>query len=87
MIADYMTKPLQGALFKKFRDLIMGVRPVSIQDASENQPTKKNLAPTKSKARRHRSVLDSNDGSKGTKKNQNHKPQKKMSSTYKHERE
>jgi hypothetical protein len=25
MIGDYMTKPLQGALFKKFRDLIMGV--------------------------------------------------------------
>ena len=25
MIGDYMTKPLQGALFRKFRDLIMGV--------------------------------------------------------------
>ena len=25
MIGDFMTKPLQGALFKKFRDLIMGV--------------------------------------------------------------
>ncbi len=24
MLADYMTKPLQGANFKKFRDLIMG---------------------------------------------------------------
>ena len=28
MIADFMTKPLQGALFKKFRDYIMGVRSV-----------------------------------------------------------
>ena len=25
MVGDYMTKPLQGATFKKFRDLIMGV--------------------------------------------------------------
>ena len=25
MIADYATKPLQGSLFKKFRDQIMGV--------------------------------------------------------------
>ena len=24
MVADYMTKPLQGSAFKKFRDLIMG---------------------------------------------------------------
>jgi hypothetical protein len=27
MIADFMTKPTQGALFKKFRDQIMGVIP------------------------------------------------------------
>jgi hypothetical protein len=27
MIGDYMTKPLQGALFHKFRDQIMGVTP------------------------------------------------------------
>jgi hypothetical protein len=26
MIGDYMTKPLQGATFRKFRDLIMGVK-------------------------------------------------------------
>jgi hypothetical protein len=25
MIADFATKPLQGALFKKFRDMLMGV--------------------------------------------------------------
>ena len=25
MVADYMTKPLQGKLFRKFRDIIMGV--------------------------------------------------------------
>jgi hypothetical protein len=28
MSADFATKPLQGALFKKFRDMIMGVVPV-----------------------------------------------------------
>ncbi len=27
MVADFMTKPLQGASFKKFRDLIMGALP------------------------------------------------------------
>jgi hypothetical protein len=27
MIGDFMTKPLQGALFRKFRDQIMGVIP------------------------------------------------------------
>ncbi len=27
MVADFMTKPLQGATFKKFQDLIMGALP------------------------------------------------------------
>jgi len=27
MVADFMTKPLQGSLFRKFRDLIMGALP------------------------------------------------------------
>ena len=29
MLADYFTKPLQGALFNKFRDVIMGHAPIS----------------------------------------------------------
>jgi hypothetical protein len=29
MLADFCTKPLQGALFKKLRDVIMGYRPIS----------------------------------------------------------
>ena len=29
MTGDFGTKPLQGALFRKFRDLIMGVKPTS----------------------------------------------------------
>ena len=26
MIANYFTKPLQGALFRKFRDLVLGIK-------------------------------------------------------------
>jgi Reverse transcriptase (RNA-dependent DNA polymerase) len=35
MIADYFTKPLQGALFVKFRDLVMGITHFSTLDAPE----------------------------------------------------
>jgi hypothetical protein len=38
MIADYMTKPTQGALFRKFRDQIMGVVPA--QDPGQGKPKK-----------------------------------------------
>jgi hypothetical protein len=33
MVADFMTKPLQGAAFEKFRDLIMGS--LSAKEASK----------------------------------------------------
>jgi hypothetical protein len=33
MIADFFTKPLQGALFAKFRDIIMGITHFSTLDA------------------------------------------------------
>jgi len=29
MIADYFTKPLQGSIFKKFRDFIMNINPAT----------------------------------------------------------
>ena len=29
MIADYMTKPLQGKMFTKFCDMVMGIKSVS----------------------------------------------------------
>jgi hypothetical protein len=66
MIGDYMTKLLQGAMFKKFCDLIMGVCPANIpkkliQEEKIKKPEKKDLAPSKKKERHHRSVLDSND--------------------------
>jgi hypothetical protein len=47
-IADFMTKPLQGALFKKFRDLIMGV--ISTKSPTQAQSTKvMTTVPTKTK--------------------------------------
>ena len=29
MLADFYTNPLQGSLFRKFRDVIMGYKPLS----------------------------------------------------------
>jgi hypothetical protein len=70
MIGDFMTKPLQGALFRKFRDQIMGV--IQAQDPGPGKPTprkgklgKSSLVPLKEE-RHHRSVLGavSNERSK-----------------------
>ena len=30
MLADFLTKPIQGTLFRKYRDIIMGIKPISI---------------------------------------------------------
>ena len=38
MIGDYATKPLQGAVFKKFRDYIMGVIPVGTHEPTKSKP-------------------------------------------------
>ena len=38
MVADFATKPLQGALFKKFRDQIMGVVPMMDSRATTKKP-------------------------------------------------
>ena len=75
MTGNYFTKPLQGALFKRFRDLIMGVMPhPEISDEKKNkQSTEANLEGHNGqvnltsgkpgrKSRRHRSVLG-NSGS------------------------
>ncbi len=37
MAADFMTKPLQGATFQKFRDAIMGIKPFN----TDNEVSKK----------------------------------------------
>ena len=38
MIADYFTKPLQGKLFRKLRDIIMGLSPfpIVVRDIAQN---------------------------------------------------
>ena len=38
MVADFWTKPTQGQLFAKFRDLIMGVVPAA--DVKKGKPSK-----------------------------------------------
>jgi hypothetical protein len=63
MIRDFMTKPLQGALFWKFRDQIMGVVPaqdpgpgkaktkIGKSNTHKDKPTKgKKLKPSKGKS-------------------------------------
>ena len=40
MIADFMTKPLQGALFRRFRDMIMGVHTLDSMTTSPSAKTK-----------------------------------------------
>ena len=62
MTGDFFTKPLQGALFKKFRDLIMGVVPHpevgTGPEKSKSEKQKVNLASGRKRStRRHRSVL------------------------------
>ena len=72
MIGDYATKPMQGALFCKFRDQIMGVVPVQdpgpgkadpenkkwmVVKSRKSKTAKKSLVPPKEKGRNHRSVL------------------------------
>lgn len=60
MVADFMTKPLQGSIFTKFRDLIMGSLPrnevsqILTQDSVKHNG-RDGLA---QKDLHHRSVLD-----------------------------
>jgi sulfur carrier protein ThiS len=46
MIADFYTKPLQGALFRKMRDIIMGLSPFL---AEERVETNENMAAGRNK--------------------------------------
>jgi hypothetical protein len=43
MIGDYMTKPTQGDLFKKFRDQIMGVTPARSPGPGKVKETRSEL--------------------------------------------
>jgi hypothetical protein len=54
MVGDFMTKPLQGASFRKFRDIIMGAVP----SADTTTPRNKSLGLVPQERGPHRSVLD-----------------------------
>jgi hypothetical protein len=41
MIADFMSKPLQGSLFPKFRDIIMGVEIIKSGNGIRNKSDNK----------------------------------------------
>lgn len=44
MLADYYTKPLQGSLFKRFRDVIMGYSPIdSLNTSSSDHKLKERI--------------------------------------------
>ena len=70
MVADYFTKPLQGALFYKFRDQIMGVVPMdtitgdhrSGLDVDPNETTSQ----TKSAARTKRALTSAHTSDKAS---------------------
>ena len=43
MVADFLTKPLQGTLFVKFRDIIMGTLPFPMEERVEKMNTNEEL--------------------------------------------
>jgi hypothetical protein len=45
MIANFMTKPTQGALYRKFRDQIMGVVPAQDPGPGKNLKKKPRMVP------------------------------------------
>jgi hypothetical protein len=46
MLADYFTKPLQGALFHKFREVIMGWKHINTFKSSVPSPSKERVGDT-----------------------------------------
>ena len=48
MIADFFTKPLQGKLFKKIRDIIMGLAPFPMEERVEKRDNEKTSVNTAS---------------------------------------
>ena len=59
MIGDFMTKPLQGALFRKFRDQIMGVIPARDPGPGKPKPVSGELDTTKRKPRKGKTTKGS----------------------------
>jgi len=59
MIGDFMTKPLQGALFRKFRDQIMGVIPARDPGPGKPKPVSGKLDTNKLKPRKGKTAKGS----------------------------
>ena len=61
MVADYFTKPLQGGLFVKIRNQIMGVSDITVEervgDQSENEELSKKLATEISKCEKNKRTV------------------------------
>ena len=47
MLADFLTKPLQGKLFQIFMDVIMGIKHVSFLDDLIGLPSKERVGDNK----------------------------------------
>ena len=58
MIGDFSTKPIQGALFKKFRDQIMGVVPTKNSGPGKTKPAQ---TPKKANAKKKKPVRGKGD--------------------------
>jgi hypothetical protein len=54
MLADFLTKPLQGALFRRLRDIIMGITPFLVEYRVDNYRKKKNEEEIATSARSER---------------------------------
>jgi hypothetical protein len=52
MIGDFATKPLQGALFRKFRDQIMGVTPARDPGPGKTDSNVDNIKTSKNKPKK-----------------------------------
>ena len=53
MIADFFTKPLQGALFIKFRDVTLGHKPVSSIILDEGSSSKERVEVNKNQRKKN----------------------------------
>jgi hypothetical protein len=59
MLADFFTKPLQGSLFRKFRDVILGYVHVSVLDKSDRELSSKERV---GKIKKPKTVITSDSG-------------------------
>ncbi len=70
MVADFFTKPLQGNLFRKFRDVVMGYKHISsLYDQSEQTLAQERVGKGENGILRENSKRPNVCASDGSKKN------------------